>query len=471
MQHRQLFLDLHQITRLERLTRKLHQPKRHPGNPVLRGEHPWERFASLYGTVLYDEELGLFRMWYLTGPASDEMVTVRGRKALGNITLLGYATSTDGVRWEKPALGQLEFEGSRDNNLVDIGRTNCEGIAVLKDERDPDPQRRFKGYYWEHGGVDTFITYHDGRLLWGEGEGDGMWLSYSPDGVRWTNCPENPVIPQGSDTTQSLVWDPVLEKYVAFGRIGAGGRRVGRAESDDCIHFSEPELVFPPDELDEEGTQFYGMPLCLYEGLYLGMLWVYREGVDGTIDTSLATSRDGVRWERTLDRQTFLSLGPEDSWEGGMARVCQNVIVRDDTIYLYYGGVHGPHGGRKFKKVERKHRSMIGLAALRRDGFVSLDASADEGVALTKPFALEGDALHVNLDSGSGWLVASLTDDLGKPLEGYTSVPLSRDTTDSPLRFERPLADLAGKEVRILMRMTNASLYSYWFADGRKGAG
>jgi len=463
MQHRRLFLDLHDITRMERLTRRLHQPERHPENPVLRGEHPWERLASLYGTVLFDEEQQRFRMWYLTGPRSDEMVMVRGRRALGNITLLGYATSADGVHWEKPSLGQLDFEGSTDNNLIDIGRTNCEGIAVLHDKREPDPQRRYKGYYWEHGGTDTFVTHDDGRLLWGEGEGDGMWLSYSPDGIHWTDCPHNPVIPMGSDTTQSLVWDPTLEKYVAFGRIGAGGRRIGRAESDDCVHFSEPKLVFAPDELDEEGTQFYGMPLGFYEGLYLGMVWVYREGVDGAIDTSLATSRDGIQWERVLDRQTFLSLGPEDSWEGGMTRVCQNFIVRGDAIYLYYGGVHGPHTGRKFKQVERKHPSMIGLATLRRDGFVSLDAGTDEGLALTKPFVLEGDGLHVNANASDGRLIVSLTDDLGKPLEGYTSAPLSEDTMDSSLQFEKPLGHLQGKEVRLLIRMVKTSLYSYWF--------
>ena len=62
-------------------------------------------------------------------------------------------------------------------------------------------------------------------------------------------------------------------------------------------------------QIDEEGTQIYGMPINIYEGIYLGMIWVYREGVDGTIDTSLAMSRDGINWQRVLDRQTFLTLG------------------------------------------------------------------------------------------------------------------------------------------------------------------
>ena len=47
----------------------------------------------------------------------DGMVQVRQRNALGNITLLGYATSTDGVHWDKPILNQVDFGGSTENNL------------------------------------------------------------------------------------------------------------------------------------------------------------------------------------------------------------------------------------------------------------------------------------------------------------------------------------------------------------------
>ncbi|MDP7573009.1 MAG: hypothetical protein QF391_15515, partial [Myxococcota bacterium] len=131
MEHRHLFLDLHDLTRVERLHRRVHQPQRHADNPILRGDNPWETVASLYGTVLYDAVESRFRMWYLTGPYRAGMVQVRGRQALGNITLLGYATSEDGVRWDKPVLNQLDIEGSTANNLIDVGRTNCEGFAVL----------------------------------------------------------------------------------------------------------------------------------------------------------------------------------------------------------------------------------------------------------------------------------------------------------------------------------------------------
>lgn len=464
MEHRYLFLDLHHITRIEGLYRRMHQPQRHPENPILRGENPWESVASLYGTVLYDPQDSLFKMWYLTGPYADRRVQVRQREALGNITLLGYATSTDGVHWEKPILNQVDFAGSTANNLIEIGLTNCEGMAVLYDEGETNPARRYKGFYWEHGGIDTFVEYDDGRILWGQGEKDGMWMSFSPDGVHWTNYKDNPVIPLGSDTTQSLVWDPKIQKYVVFGRFGAGGRKTARAESTDAIHFSEPKLVLECDPVDEEDTQIYGMPINIYEGIYLGMIWIYREGVDGTIDTSLATSRDGINWQRVLDRQTFLTLGEKGSWEDGMTRISQNFITHNDQLYFYYGGVNGPHTGRKFKQVERKHKSMLGLATLRRDGFVSLDAGEAEGYMLTKPLTLDGRDLHLNANAAQGTVVVAVTDDQGIPLAHYTSEQIVGDELDTTVQFSHSLEALKGREVRLRFQLKSASLYSYWFA-------
>ncbi len=463
MEHRYLFLDLHHITRIEGLYRQMHQPKRHPENPILRGENPWESVASLYGTVLYNPQDSLFKMWYLTGPYVDGMVEVRQRQALGNITLLAYATSTDGVHWEKPILNQVDFAGSTANNLIDVGRTNCEGMAVIYDENETDPDRRYKGFYWEHGGINTYIQ-HEGRTIWGHGEGDGMWMSFSPDGVHWTNYENNPVISLGSDTTQSLVWDPKLQKYVVFGRFGAGGRKTARAESSDGIHFSEPELVLECDAIDEGDTQIYGMPINIYEGIYIGMIWIYREGVDGTIDTSLATSRDGINWQRVLDRQTFLTLGEKGGWEDGMARISQNFITHNNQLYFYYGGVNGPHTGRKFKQVERKHKSMLGLATLRRDGFVSLDAGETEGYMLTKPLTLDGKDLHLNVDARHGYVVVTVTDDTGTPLENYTSEQIIGDELETTVNFSRPLGTIKGREVRLRFQLKDASLYSYWFA-------
>lgn len=471
---RHLFIDDGELTRVERLYRRVHQPSRHPENPVLDGDTPWETHVSVYGTTLYDEAQGLFRRWYLTSPGDQEQQVSIGpkggkaRKIPGNVTLLGYATSKDGVIWEKPDLGQVVINGDSHNNILSIGRINCEGASIIEDPTDPDPAKRFKAFYWEHGGEGTLMKWTDGRMIFGVGDGDGMWISHSPDGVHWTNYKTNPAMAMGSDTDQTVLWDPLLHRYIAFGRMSAGGRKMSRSESVDFVHWSEPQLVFECDEGDEAETQFYGVPIDLYEGLYLGMPWIYREGVDGTIDTQLAVSRDGIGWQRVGARETFLSLGLPGSWDSGMCRVGKRFIVRDDQIYLFYGAVQGPHVGRKFSSAGTRATGLC-LALLRRDGFVSMSGDADGGWLLTRPVTVEESGrpseLHLNLNAARGQATVTLCDDDGVPIEGFEkSRPVSGDHTDATVSWpSRQIGELTGHKVRLRVDLNDADFYSFWF--------
>jgi predicted GH43/DUF377 family glycosyl hydrolase len=56
--------------------------------PFLVADQPWERVAVMCPHVLYDEEAGLFRMWYSGGEQYEP-------------DAIGYATSRDGVHWDK----------------------------------------------------------------------------------------------------------------------------------------------------------------------------------------------------------------------------------------------------------------------------------------------------------------------------------------------------------------------------------
>src|SRR5262245_40436408 len=58
---RQLFLDDHVIADRQGLRRRLHQPKKHPANPVLWGETPWEGHSPVLAYVLRDQSSGRFR--------------------------------------------------------------------------------------------------------------------------------------------------------------------------------------------------------------------------------------------------------------------------------------------------------------------------------------------------------------------------------------------------------------------------
>ena len=122
---------------------------------------PDNQAAQFYGTVLHDA--GRFRMWYYAchrGMNPDWPARKKQQVAKKPGWLIGvkdgfeimqgplcYAESEDGIVWTKPALGQVLFKGSRENNALDLPHTIVSGAAVIKDDDDPDPTRRYKMIY------------------------------------------------------------------------------------------------------------------------------------------------------------------------------------------------------------------------------------------------------------------------------------------------------------------------------------
>ena len=90
---------------------------------------------------------------------------------------LCYAFSTDGIHWEKPELGLIEFNGSKQNNIA-MRRVN--GAGVFKDAREIDPTRRYKMFFC------------------GEPQ---MTVAFSPDGLHWVE----PI--RTSVTNAQVEWD------------------------------------------------------------------------------------------------------------------------------------------------------------------------------------------------------------------------------------------------------------------------
>ncbi|MBP87328.1 MAG: hypothetical protein CMJ64_11495 [Planctomycetaceae bacterium] len=456
---RQLFLDDVGIEQIDRLRRVVNKPTRHAENPLLSPDTHWERGCQVYGTAYYDEAAGLFKLWYLTGPKDRGLkpLELDGYERAPHTTMAAYAKSKDGVHWVKPKLGILPYDGDKQNNLLGIGKHNCEGISVLHEPHDPDPARRWKAVYWDHGSGGWEVR--NGGPFCKAGPEDGWHASFSPDGIHWKKYTNNPVIPKYCDTNQNVLYDPRIKKYVGFSRFGFG-RRLARSESDDFMHWSEPQLVLQCDEADGPATQIYGAGVDLYEGVYLAMIWIYRAGGDGKIDTQLATSRDGIHWTRVGDRATWLELGDEDSWEGGMARSVERIITRGGQLYIYYCGVHGAHTGPKIKNVVRKHPVQIGLLNQRRDGFVSLDAGDEEGTLTTKPFKLPRRKLFLNTDATDGKVSVAVLDRSGKQLA--KSRVITGDELSARAMSPGGLAKV-GDTVRLKFVARNAKIYSYWF--------
>lgn len=142
---RQLFLDSYLIERMDGVHRTLHQPKRFQGNPVLRADRPWEKSVMINGapSVVYDPKTKTFKMWYFTYTTVDEKT-----REFGESYLPSYATSKDGIHWEKPNLGLVEYAGTKQNSLLPWESQIVNGCSnVLYDARDPDPLRRYKSLY------------------------------------------------------------------------------------------------------------------------------------------------------------------------------------------------------------------------------------------------------------------------------------------------------------------------------------
>lgn len=458
----QLFLDDLGIEKTQGILRNLHPALRYPNNPVLTADQPWEHYCSQYGTVLFDEKAKLFRMWYLTIPRDRGLRTLdigHGRIRAPHATLVGYAESRDGLRWTKPNLGQFSFDGNVQNNLLTLGVDNCEGLSVLYEPQDPDPTRCYKAIYWDHGSGG--YEERDGKPFSKDGPRDGLYAATSADGIHWESVSNGPVIAKYCDTQQNLVFDPRLKRYVAFSRFGMG-RVLARSESADLVHWSEPAIVLQCDAQDGPGAQIYGASIDVYEGVYLAMLAIYHEGTDATIDTQLATSRDGVHWTRVAERRVWLSLGDAESWEGGMVRTAPHVIHHGDKLFVFYGGVHGPHNRPGHPPVVRRHRNAIGLIVAQRDRFVSLD-SADEGWILTKPFRFPAGLLHLNLEAQSGDCRVELCEDESQKVLAR-SLPITGDKLDAAVEWDGDSAAAShGKAVHLRFQLRQAKLFSYWF--------
>jgi hypothetical protein len=462
--HRQLFLDDALLESRHGLTRIVHQPTKLPA-PIVVGDQPWENWAIYpHGSpcVIWDAEDKLYKMWYqaysVVPPQKERYV-------------MCYATSVDGHTWSKPRLGLHEYMGSRDNNIVVMGNSQWALTNVIKDPHDADAKRRYKSLSWDDGGVA---------------------VAFSPDGIHWELHPGNPVIRGTGDSHNILPYDETLGKYVGYLRPGReqgeGKRVIGYSTSDDFVHWSPIEVILRPDALDPVGDQFYQMPVMRYEGNYLGFLWVYHNapswpwprdifdrrnlrGSEQTLDTQLTFSRDSRNFVRAGQRETFLGPGAPGSWDEGMVEV-STVIPHGDELWIYYAGSTAKHFFEDLlnlrKEVDgRRWMIGIGLAKLRRDGFVSLHAGDAAGVALTRLFSVgSGRRLILNAAAAGGQLEVEVVDEHVKPIPGFTRGEfraIQADGVSLSGRWEKnaDLSALAGRSIRLRFYLRQADLFAF----------
>jgi hypothetical protein len=110
----------------------------------------------------------------------------------------------------------------------------------------------------------------------------------------------------------------------------------------------------------------------------------------------------------------------------------------------------------------------VGLAKLRRDGFVSLNAGPQPGQVVTRPLTCKGRTLYVNAEVlAGGWVKAAVLSAKSQPVDGFgleDSSAVARDTTAGRIAWRNAdrLPPPGADAVRLLFQLTNAKLYSFW---------
>jgi hypothetical protein len=443
---RQLFVDDFLITETT-LTRTYHAAKYHASAPVLKPDQPWEReggpMAMVFSDgVWYDPKDKLFKMWYLAGAARHTC----------------YATSKDGVTWEKPTL-----DVKPGTNIVQSGHRDSS--TVWLDHEEKDSARRFKMFRVGPGGSTVKGAY-------------GLATFFSPDGIHWNDPP----LLSGSCGDRSTVfWNPFRKVWVYSLRHGWGAPRARRywetkdpATGPPWSAIDEPSMWTGADALDpirddyKVACQLYNLDGTAYESLIVGLFTIWRGQFPDRQkpnEVCVGFSRDGFHWTRP-ERRAFLPVSETfGDWNyANVQSVGGGCLVVGDELWFYVSGRAGAAKGSS-----KQGTCVTGLATLRRDGFASLDAGIEGGALTTRPVTFSGKHLFVNLDAPDGELRVELLDGDKAALASTT---LKGDGTRLAVAWPggADLSGFAGKPVRFRFHLKKGGLYSFWVSADPRGA-
>jgi hypothetical protein len=463
---RQLFVDdfLIEETSLERT---FHRAEYHPASPVLKPTKAWEKYdeyaqrtktrsnpaAMVFSDgVFYDPDAKLFKMWYMGGYSQNTC----------------YATSHDGLTWDKPSLDVVAG-----TNIVTRGLRDSS--TVWLDLAEPDRTKRYKMAFYNggHHALDVYL---------------------SADGIHWRAAGESG--PSGDRST--FFYNPFRGVWVFSLRDeeGGGQRRYRRYwEAPDFVsgarwRAGQPVRWVTSDAADARRPEFdvpaevYNLDCAAYESIVLGLFTIFRgerSEREKPNDVCVGYSRDGFHWARP-DRRPFIPVSEQvGDWNWANVQSAGGCcLVVGDRLHFYVSGRQGVPG------TNSPGVCSTGLATLRRDGFVSMDhppaervqraqPSPPPGTLITRPIRFSGRHLFVNADCPGGELRVDVLDRGGRVIAPYAAAqcePVREDTTRARVTWAgaADLAAVAGEPVRFRFHLTRGRLYAFWVAGSRNGA-
>ncbi len=471
---RQLFVDDFLIENTT-LTREFHYPEKYEGNPVLKPETELEKksrygdrpvAAPLGGSIWWSHEKQVYEIWY----------------EAGHVTNLAYATSKDGLKWERPVLDI--FPGT--NKIIE---QEPDSWSVVLDYWETNPQERYK------------------MLLRGPNENTRRVRAYtSPDGIHWDDRGWGGYA--GDRVT--FFYNPFRKKWVYSLRWYLPDLKLGRSrgylEADDFLLGSKwtptaPVFWASTDKLDKhfddgipendnQSVELYNMDTCAYESILISFFQLFygpenaywaERGIGKLTALNFAYSRDGFHWDRPDRTLAIKSTQKYGDWDCGYVQSVGNLMaIRGDKLLIYYTGFAGDTSRPWDPKAEggilnsaMHDNGAMGVAFLRRDGFASMN-TPDEGILTTRPVVFTGKNLFVNVNADKGELVAQVADMDGKPIAPFTfenSESIRNNTTIAQMKWKggSDLSVLANKPVRFEFKLEKGKLYAFWVSRDESG--
>jgi hypothetical protein len=461
---RQLFVDDFLIAETT-LARTFHLVQYHAASPVLKPDQPWEMknpdhaAAMVFSDgVWYDPKDELFKMWYLVGESA----------------ATGYATSRDGIRWNKPTL-----DVRPPTNIVQPG--GRDSSTVWLDLEEKDPARRFKMFRVIGGGEDPVTGWNN----W------VMAIHFSSDGIHWGE----PVAKSGRVVDRSTVfWNPFRQVWVysirhayktgdeADKRYGFARRRsyvegpdvlaAARWEVNEPLRWTDVDRLDPPRDDLKVKPQLYNLDAVAYESLLIGFFTIWRgQPADRHKPNNvvLGYSRDGWHWSRP-DRRAFCPVSDKQGdWNANNVQSAGGgFLVVSNQLYFYVSGRTGRPGNNKAGTL------TTGLATLRRDGFASLDAGEAAGTLTTRPMRFSGKHLFVNVDAPGGELHVEILNEAREVVPRFSRencLPITGNKTLQAVRWNgvEDLSAVVDKPVRFRFHLKNGKLYAFWVSPKTTG--
>jgi hypothetical protein len=445
-------------------------------NPLFTEDKLWEpRFDNLYANIIFDtiNNQAYYRCWYSPfiidyattktenknkKPGSyikrlHEMKVKYGSKKIRAMGIC-YTISKDGINWEKPSLHIVEFNDSKENNIV---LRNNHGAGLFKDDCTEEINERYK-------------------LILADDNERKMFIYTSSDGLKWSKpqaCPniakvseetKNLSIKWNGDTHNNVIWAPTIEKYVLITRMwklakdnngkNIGIRIVGRSESTDYKTWTPTEPIFEGKDIY---LQIYSMPIFEYYGIYLGLPAIFNIKTD-TVQTELAWSPDTIKWYRICPGAALI---PNSETKGDIDWGCiysaKSPIILYNEIRLYYSGSDGPHTDWR--------KGYFCLATMRSDGFAGYKPIDDtlESSIITIPIPWTGNDLGLSADIYDGGYVKVTVLNENDNILGNSVIEKTSMDEKLKITTKDPNSISLNIEVKFKFYLKNAILYSFSF--------